>query len=385
MTVRLTEIIAALDTAYPPSLDEPCDTGIGLTCGDPDQTVRRVLLAVDVDPVTVGEAVEIGADLLLTHHPLLFRPVQSVAADTAKGGLLHQLIRAGIAHFAAHTNADRAPGGVNDALADAVGLRDARPLVPAPPMLDKLVVFVPVADVERLVAALAAAGAGTIGDYAEAAFVSAGEGRFRPLPGARPAIGEVGRVEHVPEARVEMVLPPSRRAAVVTALRSAHPYEEPAFDIIATVPVPEAAAAAGLGRVGELAEPMRLRELARHVAEVLPATAVGVRAAGDPDRRVSVLAVCGGAGGSELGAATAVGADAYLTADLSHHTVAEHVADPNRPAVLEVAHWASEWPWLPRAAEVITAAASGSVAVTVSTRRTDPWTVHQPSRSAGNA
>jgi dinuclear metal center YbgI/SA1388 family protein len=387
MTARLAEILDVMERAYPASLAEPWDTGIGLTCGDPDQQVGRVLLAVDADPVTVAEAIEVGAEALITHHPLLFRPVQSVAASTPKGTLLHPLIRAGIAHFAAHTNADRAVGGVNDALADAIGLLDTRPLVPIPPAgLDKLVVFVPVTDVDRVIAALAAVGAGTIGNYAEAAFVATGEGRFRPLDGANPAIGQVGRLERVPEARVEMVLPPSRRADVVTALRRAHPYEEPAFDIVPTVPVTGAAAgapsaSAGLGRGGEMPVPMRLRELARHVGAVLPATAWGVRAAGDPDRVITRLAVCGGAGGSELAAATRSGADAYLTSDLTHHLVAEHVADAARPAVLEVAHWAGEWPWLPRVAEVITGALSGSVAVTVSTRRTDPWSVHQPSRA----
>jgi len=387
MTARLAEVLDVLERAYPAALAEPWDTGIGLTCGDPDQQVSRVLLALDVDPVTVAEAIEIGAETLITHHPLLFRPVQSVAATTAKGALLHPLMRAGIAHFAAHTNADRAVGGVNDALADAIGLLDTRPLVPIPPAgWDKLVVFVPVTDVDRVISALAEAGAGTIGNYAEAAFVAAGEGRFRPLDGASPAIGQVGRLERVPEARVEMVLPPDRRREAVTALRRAHPYEEPAFDIVPTVPVTGSAggapsATAGLGRVGDLAVPMRLRELARHIGAVLPATAAGVRAAGDPDRVVTRLAVCGGAGGSELRAASESGADAYLTSDLSHHVVAEHVADPSRPAVLEVAHWASEWPWLHRAAELITDGTDGSVAVTVSTRRTDPWTVHQPSRA----
>ncbi len=378
----LRQVISALDAAYPRSLAEPWDTGIGLTTGDLDQAVERVLLAVDVDPVTVAEAAEIDAQLLVTHHPLLFRAVQSVAADTPKGSLLHPLIRAGIAHFAAHTNADRAPGGVADALAEAVGLVDTRPLVPLPrPALEKIVVFVPVADTDRLIAALAAAGAGRLGDYCDAAFVSAGEGRFRPLPGAHPAIGAVGRAERVAENRVEMVLPPARRSEVVTALRAAHPYEEPAFDIYQTQPT--APATAGLGRVGRLKEPVALKEWARLIAAALPATAAGVRAAGDPERLVVHAAVCGGAGGGELEAVTGAGADAYLTSDLSHHVVAEHVADSARPAVVEVSHWAGEWPWLERAAGVITRATGGTVAVTVSTRRTDPWTVHHSSRAAG--
>jgi dinuclear metal center YbgI/SA1388 family protein len=382
MTARLADVIDALEAAYPPWMAEPWDTGIGLTCGDLADPVDRALLAVDADPVTVAEAAEVGAQLLVTHHPLLFRPVQSVAAGTAKGSLLHALIRAGIAHFAAHTNADRAPGGVNDALADAIGLSGTRPLLPVPaPALDKVVVFVPTEHTDRLIAALAAAGAGTIGNYAEAAFVSSGQGRFRPLPGANPSIGEVGRTERVDETRVEMVLPPARRDGVVAALRAAHPYEEPAFDVYRTEPVTQPQA--GLGRVGELPEPVMLRRLVARVAAALPATAAGIRAAGDPDRMIATVAVCGGAGGRELDAATACGADAYLTSDLGHHVVAEHVVDPHRPAVLDVAHWAGEWPWLSRAAEVITRALGGSVAVTVSTRRTDPWTLHHPAEESG--
>ncbi len=384
MAVPLAALIAALDDAYPRSLAEPWDTGIGLTCGDPADEIGSVLLAVDVDPATVAEAREIGAGLLVTHHPLLFRPVQSVAADSPKGSLLHPLIRGGIAHFAAHTNADRAVGGVNDALAGALGLVGTTPLVPVTPVAwDKLVVFVPDSETDGVIAALAAAGAGTIGNYGEAAFVGSGEGRFRPLTGATPAVGTVGRLERVPENRVEMVLPRDRRDAVLAALRAAHPYEEPAFEIYATAPVGRPTE--GLGRVGRLPEPMTLAAFTRFVAQALPATAAGVRAAGDPDRTVSTIAVCGGAGGGELASATAAGADVYVTSDLSHHTVAEHVADPARPAVVGVAHWAGEWPWLPHAAQVIRDATDGSVDVTVSTRCTDAWTLHSASPSTEGA
>jgi len=372
----LSDLLAVLDRAYPARLAEPWDTGIGLTCGDPAATVRSVLLAVDVDAAVVGEAERLGADLVLTHHPLLFRPVQSVAATTPKGIVLHRLIRAGIAHVAVHTNADRAVAGVNDALAGTLGLHDIRPLVPAPASpLDKVVTFVPVADAPRLVAALAAVGAGRIGDYTEAAFMVNGVGQFRPGPAAHPTIGTAGELERVPETKIEMVAPRSLRATVVAALRGAHPYEEPAFDVVELVPPDEAGT--GLGRVGRLAAPMSLTAFAEHVAARLPATAAGVRAGGDPRRVINIVAVCGGAGDGELDAATAAGADAYLTSDLRHHVAAEHLADPDRPALVDVAHWAGEWPWLQRAADTITAALPGSVSVTVSRRCTDPWTVHR--------
>ena len=367
------EIRVALDAAYPPELAESWDTGIGLTCGDPSAQVQRVLLAVDVDAITVTEAISAGAHLLLTHHPLLFQPVQSVAADTDKGALLHRLIRAGVAHVACHTNADKAVGGVNDALAATLGLTGVRPLDPDHERRDKLVSFVPRAATESVLAALSAAGAGRFGDYTDAAFVGTGVGRFRPGPGAHPAIGSIGELELVEEDRIEVVLPRSARAAVVAALRVAHPYEEPAFDVFepATEPGP-----AGSGRVGTLPQSMRLRDFAAYVADRLPATAAGVQAAGDPDRPVRTVGVCGGAGGSLLGAATRAGADAFVTSDLSHHMVAEHIADPTRPAVVRVSHWAGEWPWLVNAAALLTPL---GVRSTVSTLCTDPW-----STSAGH-
>ena len=275
---RVRDVLDVLHRAYPESLAEDWDTGIGLTCGDPDDPVTAVLLAVDVDAATVDEAISGGAEMLITHHPLLFRPVQSVAADRAKGVLLHRMIRAGVAHAAAHTNADRAPGGVNSALAAALGLTDQRPLRP---------------------------------DDADPAHT-------------------------------------------------------------------------GSGRVGRLPGPLTLRRFAALAADRLPASVTGVRAAGDPDRVISTVAVCGGAGDSELAAAAGSGADVYLTSDLRHHVVADFVADPANPAIVEVAHWAGEWPWLANAAQLIEQGTFGAVTVTVSTLRTDPWTLQVPSRRGGD-
>jgi dinuclear metal center YbgI/SA1388 family protein len=265
---RVRDVIDVVRRAYPESAAADWDTGIGLTCGDPDAMLDTVLLAVDADRATVSEAIATGAGLLLTHHPLLFRPVQSVAADTAKGALLHAMITGRVAHFAAHTNADVAVDGVNDALADTLGLVDARPLV--------------------------------------------------PLDGS---------------------------------------------------------ADVGSGRVGELRVGLSLLAFAHLVADRLPATVAGVRAAGDPERVLRTVAVCGGAGDSYLADAAAAGADVYLTSDLRHHIVAEFVAEAGHPAVVDVAHWAGEWPWLARAAALVRTEFP-DLNVTVSTLRTDPWTVH---------
>lgn len=264
--LTLAEAIEALERAYPPELAESWDA-VGLVCGDRDAAVRRALVCVDPVEETVDQAIELGADLLIAHHPLLLRGVHGVPAHEPKGGMVHRLIRSGVALYCAHTNADAAAPGVSDALADALGISVTGPL----------------------------------------------------------AAHENGRT--------------------------------------------------GIGRIGTLAEPEPLRAFLARAAGALPATAWGVRGAGDPERRIQTVAVSGGAGDSYLDLATKLGVDAYLTADLRHHPAGEHLAVPNAPALVDVAHWASEWPWCAQAAEVVRAAGEGTVEVQVSELRTDPWTI----------
>lgn len=375
---RLADIVNVLDGWYDSRWAASWDA-VGLVCGDPGEPVERILLAVDAVPSTVGEAVSRRSQLLITHHPLFLTAVHGVPASDPKGALVHRMIQGGVAHFVAHTNADAADPGVSDALADRIGLRDLRPLEAQddePP--DKLVVFVPVDSAEPLIDALAAAGAGTIGAYERCAWTTDGVGTFRPQAGAEPTIGHVGAVEHVPEVRVEMVVPRGRRGDVVSALRGAHPYEEPAFDLLTQSPVP---GRRGSGRIGELAGPMTLRELTAHVAAALPPTVWGVRAAGNPDRTVQTVAVCGGSGGSLVDVARRAGADAFLTSDLRHHPVSEAVTEhgENTMALLDAAHWATESPWLEVVAARLREHFGTTVEVRVSTRVTDPWTLHAPS------
>lgn len=377
---RLAEVTAALERLYEPAWAQPWDA-IGLVAGDPEGVVRRVLFAVDPVASVVEEAVAIGADLLVTHHPLFLRPVHGVAATTAKGRVLQRLLTAGVALHVAHTNADVACPGVSDALARAVGLTACRPLVPmAAEPLDKVVTFVPSEAAERVLDALADAGAGGIGRYSRCAWSTEGVGTFRPEAGASPAIGRPGEIEQLAETRLEMVLPRACRSAVVDALKAAHPYEEPAYDVVelALPPGPR-----GRGRVGELAEPETLRDFLARVAVVLPPTVGGVRALGAGSRPVRTVAVCSGSGGDLIEAAANAGADVLLTADLRHHPASE-LAEDGGPALVDVAHWASEWPWLPEAAERLRSEVGGNgttVETAVSRLRTDPWTLHQPSSS----
>ncbi len=378
---RLAELIATFDEWFDPAWAQPWDA-VGLVCGDADEPVSRVLLAVDAVPATVAEALDGGAQLLVTHHPLLLDGVHGVPAGDPKGALVHRMIRGGVAHLVAHTNADVAHPGVSDALAGVLGLHDVRPLdAQTDTSLDKLVVYVPAEDEQRMIDALAAAGAGRLGDYERCAWTTTGVGTFRPLAGADPAIGTVGDVEQVRESRVEMVLPGRRRAAVIAALRAAHPYEEPAFDVLRMAPVPTRR---GTGRVGELAEPTTLAGFAATAARALPATAWGVRVAGDPDRPVRTVAVCGGSGASLADTARSAGADVFLTADLKHHPAVEAVTErgDGAMALVDAAHWATEAPWLDAVAADLRERFGTTVDVRVSRQVTDPWTLHVPSPEA---
>lgn len=372
MTATLREVIEVLDTAYPPSLAESWDS-VGLVTGDPGDPVRKVLLAVDATAAVVDQALEWGADLLLVHHPLLLRGVDTVGAHTPKGALIHRLIRGGCALFTAHTNADRADPGVSDALAQALGLTGLRPIDPKPEQAaDKWVVMVPSEASSTVRAALFDAGAGALGNYRECCWTASGTGQFRPVDGADPAIGAVGELEQVAEDRIEVIAPRRARATVLAALRSAHPYEEPAFDVFELAELPSNR---GLGRVGELPHPQTLREFTETVAAALPPTEWGVRGAGDPDRPIRTVAVCGGSGDSFLGKVSALGVDAYVTADLRHHPADEHLR-AGGPALVDVAHWASEQPWCAQASAILDEAFGDHDGweSRVTDLRTDPWT-----------
>jgi hypothetical protein len=246
---------------------------------------------------------------------------------------------------------------------------------PAGPDLDKWVIFVPQENAEAVRIAIFAAGAGEIGDYSQSSWSVTGIGQFLPGDTASPAIGSVGAIERVVEDRVEVVAPARARREVLAALRAAHPYREPAFDIVALTPPP---ADVGLGRIGSLPQPESLRTFVSRVRTGLPQTSWGVRAAGNADMSVTRVAVCGGAGDSLLDAAAGADVQAYVTADLRHHPADEH-RRASEVALIDVAHWASEYPWCEQAADVLRSAFGAALAVRVCPIRTDPWNVDNDS------
>lgn len=366
----LRDVVDLLHAWYPPASAEPWDA-VGLVWGDPEQEVRTALLAVDPTEETAAEAADLGADLMVVHHPLFLKAVHGVAATTPKGRTLATLAGAGCGLLTAHTNADLALGGVSEALATALGLTDQTPIAPAEgDPLDRLTVYVPVDAAAVVRAALAEAGAGRIGNYDFASFSAPGEGRFRPLEGAQPAVGAVGEIETVEEVRVEVVLPRALRGQVVRAMKAAHPYEEVAYDVVEVADALDGPT--GSGRIGSV-ERTTLADFAAAVHEALPATAHGVRVAGDPERVVRRVAVCGGSGDFLLDAVAASDADVYVTSDLRHHPATEFL-QRGGPALVDVAHWAAEWTWLPVLRDRLTAAQPG-LTTHVSETVTDAWTL----------
>lgn len=310
----LSAVVDYLEQIAPPELAAEWDN-VGLLLGDRNASVERVMTCLTVTPASAAEAVEERAGLIVTHHPILFRPVQRLTSATPEGRMLLDLIRAGVAVYSPHTAFDNTRGGINDALARRLGLAEVGPLRRREGARQcKLVVFVPDADLGRVSEALFAAGAGHIGQYRECSFRLAGTGTFFGSESTNPTVGRKGRREEVGEWRLEAVCPEALVEQVVAAVRRAHSYEEPAYDVYPLKPAPTGL---GEGRVGRLTPPLALDELAGRVKEQLHAGPVQV--VGDRARRVERLALACGAGGEFLTDAVNARADALLTGEARFH------------------------------------------------------------------
>lgn len=338
MTVR--DVVDALHQIAPPELAEEWDN-VGLLLGDPAAPCGRVVVTLDVDRGVLRRAARAGAQLVVSHHPPIFKPMASITADCEGGALLLDAAREGIALAAAHTNYDIAPGGVNDVLAGLLELRGAEPLAAVEASAQaKIVVFTPAGDLDAVVAALGRAGAGVIGNYRECTFRSPGVGTFRGVEGANPAVGQAGRREEVDELRVEAVLPVAFACQAVAAVRAAHSYEEPAVDVYPLAPArPEL----GLGRVGALPKPLRADRLVERIKQCLGVDAV--RVVGSLRRRVERVAVLGGGGGRHVADALRRRCQLFLTGDVSHHQALDAAAAGL--VVVDAGHAATEAPAIP--------------------------------------
>ncbi|MFZ5973938.1 MAG: Nif3-like dinuclear metal center hexameric protein [Bacillota bacterium] len=312
MAVACRTICEIMETIAPAALAMDFDN-VGLLVGDPDTSVQKVLVALEATPGVIDEAVQAGAQMILTHHPLMLEPVRRVTAGT--GALVYRLARAGISLYAAHTNLDIVQGGVNDVLAGLLGLKKVERLQPYyEKEYKKIVVFVPADHVKPVQEALWAAGAGRIGAYGKCSFMAEGTGTFEVPENACPFVGRPGNFEQTNEIRLETVVPAYRLHAAVKAMLDAHPYEEPAYDVYALEKCPEEM---GLGRVGDLERPVPLDDFAQKAVRAL--NCGGARVSGDKDAQIMRVAVCGGSGSGLLEAAAEKGAQLFVTGELKHH------------------------------------------------------------------
>ncbi len=329
--MTVSDLLAALDRWCPFALAMDWDN-TGLNVGDPAADVSGGIVALDLTHDVLDEARAAGANVVVTHHPLVFKPLKRVVAGAGVGGLAHRCAREGVSHIALHTNLDVAPGGVSHALAADLGLVDVAVLVPTEGATLKLVTFVPPTHADAVRAALAGAGAGHIGAYLGCAFESAGTGHFRPDEHARPFTGTApGTDEATNEVRIEVEVARALAPRAVAALRAAHPYEQVVYDLIAAE---QPSTTHGLGAIGRLPEPMTGEAFLAHVCRVLGEDAL--RVSGDAGRTIARVAVCGGSGSDFAGAALRAGADAYVTADVTYHRFFDTLDAHGAPAMLTV-------------------------------------------------
>jgi dinuclear metal center YbgI/SA1388 family protein len=346
MAATVKDILACVDAACPFSWALPEDR-VGLQAGNPGAPVTTVLVALEASLAVVAEAQDQGAQLLLTHHPLLYQPAADLREDRPAGALLAALVRAGVAAAACHTNLDLAPEGLNEHLARELGLMDLEVLSPV--RRDawlKLAVFVPVGYEDRVRAALFDYRVGVIGRYSHCSFAARGQGTYLPHEGARPFKGEVAALSRAEESRLEVVVPESCLGPTLARLKAAHPYEEVAYDLYSLA---DAGPLLGFGRVGRWHRALSWEEVVNRVKEVFAVSAV--RVWGRPPTAASRVAVCGGSGGDLIVQARQKGASVYVTGEVRHH---QAVPGPNEDfALIEVGHFASEVVFMPVWAEQV--------------------------------
>ncbi len=333
-TARIQDLVGLVHTLFPPALAEDWDN-VGLQVGDPAAPVRKVLVALDPTEAALKMAQTTGAAALLTHHPLLFRPLKCLTPGDEVGRVIWRAVRDGVAIISAHTNLDRASGGLNDWLAERLGVQGSKPLAGGDADLLKLVVFVPAGHADQVAEALFAGGAGKVGRYDRCAFRTAGTGSFRAGPGTTPFIGREGVTEEVAEIRIETILPRTLVARTVEKLIKAHPYQELAYDLI---PLANRRSDVGLGRIGRLVKALPLEAFAAQVRAALGCESL--RMVGNPKALVAKVAVCGGSGASLLGEAARQGAEVLVTGDIKYHEARQ--AESLGVALLDAGHFATE-------------------------------------------
>jgi dinuclear metal center YbgI/SA1388 family protein len=332
---RLTDLLGWLNSRYPTALAEDWDN-VGLQVGNPLSEISKILICLDIEQIALDKAEQLQADLIISHHPILFHPLKKISATETTGRLLMQAIKHDIALVSLHTNLDRADDGLNDWFAQRLGVEQSAPLErPQSGHYLKLVVYVPVNHEKSVMEAVFSSGGGCIGNYDRCSFRVEGTGSFRPGLKTDPYIGQPGEFEETEEVRLEFILPVTLSDKVVAKMIKAHPYEEVAYDLI---PLANNRVDIGLGRIGRLAQPLPLNQFVEKVKHALQIE--NLRLCGDQNQMIKKVALCGGSGMSVYNDALRQGADCLVTGDVKFHEAQR--ARNDGVALLDVGHFASE-------------------------------------------
>lgn len=331
---KVKEVVNSLELLAPISYAESYDNP-GLITGDFEAEVSGVLVSLDCTEAVVDEAIARKCNLIVSHHPIVFKGLKKLTGASYVERTVIKAIRNNVSIYAAHTNLDSVPNGVNGHLAEKLGLEQSVILKPKDGMLAKLTFFVPTEYEETVRQAVFAAGAGQIGNYAQCSFAVQGSGTFTPLEGAHPFAGKVGVPERANEVRVEVVLPRYLDRSVLKALFAVHPYEEVAYYLH---DLANANQNVGSGMVGELPEAMSGGDFLSHLKKSLGLQMLRFTAI-DERHLVKRVAVCGGSGSFLLASAKRAGADAFVTADFKYH---EFFDGEGEVLIADIGHYESE-------------------------------------------
>ncbi|RNI30524.1 Nif3-like dinuclear metal center hexameric protein [Rufibacter latericius] len=330
---KIKEVVKVLERYAPPAYQESYDNAL-LQVGDPNTTVTRVLVTLDCTLEVVEEAIERGCNLIVAHHPVIFKPLKSLTGKTPVERILLKALQNEVAIFACHTNLDHVHNGVNAKLCEKLEIKNPKVLAPKTQLLTKLETYVPLEDTEKVLAALHQAGAGQIGDYSDCSFRITGTGRFTPSAQANPHIGEPCKTEETIENKIEVIFPTFKQNQIMRALLQAHPYEEVAHYLVALQNEDQEV---GAGMVGELEEALSPETFVKHVKEKLQIETF--RHTAWPQKPIKRVAVCGGAGSFLTRHAKAANADVFITADLKYH---EFFEATEQFTLVDVGHYESE-------------------------------------------
>lgn len=331
--MKLSELCLYLDSAVPLSFQEEYDNS-GLQLGEPDRDISSVLLTVDITEEVVDEAISKKCDLIISHHPLIFRGLKKITGRSSAERIIINAIKNNLALYSCHTNLDAFSNGVSRKFADKLNLKNPKVILPLKDKLLKLVTFIPVSHLDDVRKALFDAGAGVTGNYDSCGFTVEGKGSFRGNESSRPFVGEKGRIHFENEVRFETILYAHSKDRVVRALLECHPYEEVAYDLypVANDNIPE-----GMGVAGELEEPMTEKDFLIKVSTVLSNN--HIKFSGLTGRMIKKVAVCGGSGSSLLQEVIRTGNDAFVTGDVKYHTFLEA---ENHILLVDAGHYETE-------------------------------------------